>query len=75
MDLIYRDDFNDYRVTQYMGNDPAKRHLYHVAKIDGHYNSHTATPLWMNPWTTKEEAKENLVRMAKHHGWELLRRK
>ena len=75
MDLIYRDDFNDYRVTQYMGNDPAKRNLYHVARIDGHYNAHTATPTKMNPWTTKEEATRNLHAMAQRNGWEPLRRR
>ena len=75
MDFIYRDDNNDYRVTLYMGNDPAKKGLYHVARIDGHYNAHTATPKKMNPWTTKEEATENLHAMAKHHGWEPLRRR
>lgn len=75
MDAIYRDEYNDYRVTLYMGNDPAKKGLYHVAKIDGHYNAHTATPTKMNPWTTQEEATKNLHAMAKHHGWEPLRRR
>jgi len=75
MIAVYRDEFNDYRVTLYMGNDPAKKGLYHVARIDGHYNAHTATPMKMNPWTTEEEATRNLHEMAKHHGWEPLRRR
>lgn len=75
MDVIYRDENNDYRVTQYMGRDPKKQKLYHVSRIDGNYNAHTATPARMNPWTTEEEAARNLHAMAKFHGWEPLRRK
>ena len=68
--MRYRDDKgNDYKVTQYMGNDPAKSGLYHVAKIDGHYNAHNAGTEKTNPWTTKDAATNNLLAMAKKKGW------
>ena len=68
--MRYRDDKgNEYRVTQYMGHDPAKQRLYHVAKIDGHFNAHTAGSAKTNPWTTEDIASDNLRILARKNGW------
>lgn len=68
--MRYRDEKgNEYKVGGYLGNDPKKSGLFHVCKIDRNCNRQTPGPAWMNPWTTEEEAKENLARMAKSHGW------
>ena len=66
-----RDDKgNEYRVTQYMGNEPKKRNLYHVAKIDRHFNAHTAGSAKTNPWVPDEDiASDNLRIMARKNGW------
>lgn len=67
----YRDGRNNnYKVSAYLGNDPQKFGLWHVCKVNRNYNREMATPAKLNPWTTEEEAKQNLEIMAKLKGWE-----
>ena len=68
--MRYRDDKGqDYKVTQYMGRDPEKQGLYHVARIDLDYCAHTAGSAKTNPWTTEDIASDNLRIPAKKNGW------
>lgn len=61
-----------YEVGCYMGNDSAKYGKFHVCRIDGNFNRHTATPKRLNPWTTECEAEQNLKIMAELKGWKEL---
>ena len=69
--MRYEDDKgNEYKVGQYLGNDPEKRGMYHVCKIDRHYNRRNIGSEKTNPWVPDADiASDNLRILAKKYGW------